>query len=118
MKNSTASAAHDPMTEAALDWFMHRQASGHTADADFMAWLRADPAHAAAYARVEALWRDPAFAAAARHQVVPRPCRRAVAIGLRIAASAALLAVLAVGGSRIAGIPLRLPADYETAIGT
>jgi transmembrane sensor len=112
----------DPVTSTALDWFALRQGAADAAgDPAFEAWLRADPAHAAAYARVEGLWREPAFAAAvsrqtpARRRVVPRP---ALALMLRLAASIAVVALIGAGTLRLAGIPLRLPADYATNIGT
>jgi transmembrane sensor len=118
MRDNKAGEPRDPVTDAALDWFTRRQgsASGTVPDRRFDAWLHADPAHAAAYARVEALWRDPAFTAAVAGQALPnRP--RVAPVLFRVAASAALFAVLGVGGLRIAGVPVRLPADYATHVG-
>ncbi len=116
-------ATPDAATSMALDWFARRQGGVRDPGQEraFVAWLNADAAHIAAYARVEALWRAPSFAAAvarqapSRHRPVPRPAARRV---LRLAASVAAMAVLGAGGLRLAGIPLRLPADYATDVGT
>ncbi len=115
-------ARTDAVTGAALDWFARRQGGvpDTAQDQAFQAWLGADTAHAAAYARVEALWRTPSFAAAvARQAPARRAFRRPTArLALRLAASIAIVAVLGAGMARIAGIPLRLPADYATDVGT
>ncbi|HEY0182622.1 MAG TPA: FecR domain-containing protein [Rhodopila sp.] len=119
MSSSNAGKPRDPVTEAALDWFMrcHAREAGSAPDRDFDAWLRAAPEHAAAYARVEALWHDPGFAAAIAIRRLPVRRRRVAPVLLRIAASVAVFAVLGVGGLRIAGVPVHLPADYATNIG-
>lgn len=55
-------AAHDPVETAAAEWLVHQQ---HTAlpqatqaalQADFEAWLAADPAHGTTYRRLHATW--------------------------------------------------------------
>lgn len=97
----------DPVQQAAADWFAKLQ--GDTALEDwtaFQAWLEADPAHAAAYAAVEAVWLDledlPANdsqAAPATANVVPLhrrssgKSRRGLLIGLGVAAAAAVVAL-------------------------
>lgn len=55
----------DTLQQQAAEWFARLRSD---ADAqtriDFARWRAADPAHAAAYARIESLWSDPEFAAA------------------------------------------------------
>jgi transmembrane sensor len=43
----------------ALDWFLRHQAGQGAGDPAFAAWRDSDPAHAAAYARVQAVWGRP-----------------------------------------------------------
>lgn len=104
----TESRPQDLIQQAAADWFAKLQGDA-TLEAwtAFQAWLEADPAHAAAYAAVEAVWldvedlpaNDPQTARPganivpiwARH---PTP-RRGLLVGLGAAATAALV-VLAV----------------------
>src|SRR5690349_24927655 len=51
------SVPHDPIQQAAVDWFAKLQGEAALEDwTTFQAWLEADPAHAAAYDRVEAMW--------------------------------------------------------------
>ncbi len=111
---------HDPVGDTALDWFTRRQEGSPDIPSEraFEAWLHADPAHAAAYAQVEALWREPAFVVAITHQAPRRRTRRVSVSLLRTAAALALLAVLGAGALRVVGLPLRLPADHATSIGT
>ncbi|HWU15268.1 MAG TPA: FecR/PupR family sigma factor regulator, partial [Caulobacter sp.] len=53
----TESVPHDPIQQAAIDWFAKLQGEPALEDwTTFQAWLEADPAHAAAYDRVEAMW--------------------------------------------------------------
>ncbi|WP_343615198.1 FecR domain-containing protein [Novosphingobium sp.] len=97
----------------ALDWFLRHQAGQGAGDPAFAAWRDSNPAHAAAYARVQAVWGAPAFAEALAAQ--PTPARRWPL--MRIAASVALLVLVGAGGMRLAGLPWRLPANHTAAIG-
>lgn len=55
----------DTVQQQAADWFARlRSDADAQTRADFAQWRAADPAHAAAYARIEILWSDPDFAAA------------------------------------------------------
>ena len=107
----TQSVTTDSIQQAASDWFARLQGDAGLEDwTAFQAWLEADPAHAAAYEAVEALWIEmedlPAseIPAAAPPEVVtgnvlpfaarPKPpARRWVWTGLATAAAAAALVV-------------------------
>ena len=107
----TQSVTTDSIQQAASDWFARLQGDAGLEDwTAFQAWLEADPAHAAAYEAVEALWIEmedlPAseIPAAAPAEVVtgnvlpfaarPKPpARRWVWTGLATAAAAAALVV-------------------------
>ncbi|MBS4047659.1 MAG: DUF4880 domain-containing protein [Alphaproteobacteria bacterium] len=56
---------NDALQQEAADWFarLRGEADAET-HAAFARWRDADPAHAAAYAQIEALWRDPDLTAA------------------------------------------------------
>lgn len=94
--------------DAAGAWFARRHGVAPRPDTElaFQAWLAADPAHAEAYAAVEAVWRD------LLPPPAPRRGRRAtVAMGM------AGGLVLAGGGAWLSGGPqplARLAADHAT----
>jgi len=97
--------SQDSIQQAAADWFARLQGDAALEDwTAFQAWLEADPAHAAAYEAVEAVWLDledlPADAperAPLAANVVPLrprsggPARRGLLIGLGAAAAAAIV---------------------------
>ncbi len=60
----------DPITDAALDWFLRLQETPDdpAAQAALRQWLERDPRHAAAFAEVERLWQLPELAVASRRQ--------------------------------------------------
>jgi transmembrane sensor len=105
----TDTANTDPIQQAAVDWFVRLQADAALEDwTAFQGWLEADPAHAAAYDAVEALWIDledaPVAEGAApfaadnvvplrRRDAAPRSARRWVWTGLVTAAAAAAVVV-------------------------
>lgn len=107
----TDTANTDPIQQAASDWFARLQGDAGLEDwTAFQAWLEADPAHAAAYDRVEALWVEledlpadgipaPAALDVTPENVVPfasrpkPPARRWVWTGLVTTAAAAAVAV-------------------------
>ncbi|WP_165186648.1 FecR family protein [Caulobacter soli] len=107
----TQSVTTDPIQQAASDWFARLQGDAGLEDwTAFQAWLEADPAHAAAYDEVEALWIEledlpaselpaPAVSAVTADTVVPfarrskPPARRWVWTGLATAAAAAAVVV-------------------------
>ncbi|TCS04310.1 FecR domain-containing protein [Caulobacter sp. BK020] len=107
----TQSVTTDPIQQAASDWFARLQGDAGLEDwTAFQAWLEADPAHAAAYDAVEAMWVEledlpaeqitapapaetvVAFAPRPKPSAKP-PARRWVWIGLATAAAAAAVVV-------------------------
>jgi transmembrane sensor len=105
----------DPHNDIATDWFLRLRQPGADGPlrAAFAAWRDADPAHAAAYARVEQVWAAPALTAALRDQ----PGRRHGLPLMRLAASIAVVMLVGSGALRLAGIPAIWPADYATRVG-
>ncbi len=107
----TDTANTDPIQQTASDWFARLRGDAGLEDwTAFQAWLEADPAHAAAYDEVEALWVEledlpadeipaPAPVDLAGETVVPfaprarPPARRWVWTGLATAAAAAAVVV-------------------------
>lgn len=101
----TDTANTDPIQQAAVDWFVRLQDDAALEDwTGFQAWLEADPAHAAAYDAVEALWVDLEEAPAAEdpapistdnvvalRRPSPRPTRRWVWAGVATAVAAAIV---------------------------
>jgi len=103
----TQSLPQDPIQQAAADWFVKLQGDAALEDwTAFQAWLEADPAHAAAYEAVEAVWldledlpaNDPQVAPVVDNVVLLRDrssgqSRRGLLIGLGVAAAAAVVAL-------------------------
>lgn len=112
---SQRTGSRDPAVAAAIDWFVRLKAEGGnpaTASA-FRAWSDADPAHAAAFAEVAAMWGAPELALAAGGAVTrARRKRRAAA-----ATGAALVLMIGAGAVFGPGMWLRLNADHLTATG-
>lgn len=107
---------NDPLQQEAADWFARlRGETDAETRAAFARWHDADPAHAAAYARVEALWGDPDLAAALFAGPVKIAPPRAP--WLRLAAAAAMLAVGLLTGLHVSGMGDRLLADHTAGSG-
>lgn len=104
-----------PPRDAAVAWLVLRD-GGRLAAADeaaFAAWLKADPAHARAYAEARRVWSDMGrIAQPANGRLRPARRFRAWRIGAAFAA-AAVMAAIAVAFD----LPLRLEADARTGIG-
>ncbi|WP_372006104.1 FecR domain-containing protein [Tistrella mobilis] len=107
------------LLDAALERFIRaRDVDADPADRQALAdWAAADPAHAAALARVEAMWGADAFATALARAVQPAPVavvrRPRRAWPLALAASV----LLAIGIGAAFDLPMRLRADAVTATG-
>lgn len=116
----TMSSPPEPIQAAAADWFAKLQGDPALEDwAAFQAWLEADPAHAAAYEAVEAVWLDledlpandsvfdPVVQPPLASNVTPMrrragaPRRRRMLIGLGVAAAAAAAIVALVAAPRL-----------------
>jgi transmembrane sensor len=103
------------LQQQATDWFARLRG---TVDAEtqaaFALWQAADPAHAAAYARVVALWDDPDLAAALFASAAAP--RRVTGMLRRIAAVALLL--MGIGGTlHLSGAIVTLTADHVAGAG-
>lgn len=109
--------ASSPQQQAA-DWFALLQGDvDPQTRAAFRHWLQADPAHAAAYARVEKLWGDADLTAALFATAAQKPkARRLVRPWPRLAAAAALLLTL-LGGAHLVGLDVDLAADHVAPAG-
>lgn len=95
-RHMNMSTSHtDIVQQQAADWFAQlRSETDAETRAAFARWRDADPAHAAAYAQVEALWGDADLAAA----LFAGPSRMQRSAWLRRAATAAVIA-LGLGGA-------------------
>lgn len=107
---------NDALQQDAADWFARlRGETDAETRASFARWHDADPAHEAAYAQVEALWRDPDLTAA----LFAGPLKSA-APRTRWRRPAAVAAVLVAGlltGLHLGGIDDRLLADHVAGSG-
>jgi transmembrane sensor len=107
----------NPAWNAAQDWFLHMREAPADARlrAGLAAWLLEDPAHAAAYRKVEHVWRlGGAVTPVARLVSRPDAPRRRWRGGSAGLAAAAVLAALLV---LLPALQLRLAADYRTGTG-
>ncbi|WP_236010178.1 FecR family protein [Pseudomonas paraversuta] len=102
--------------DQALDWLITLECANDAQKSAFNDWLNADPAHARAYAKANAVWNgQPLLAAAHTLQT-----RRAPGVMRRVSrywkhAAAAAVLVITVGG--YSNVPLRLQADHLTMVG-
>ncbi|MET3792361.1 FecR family protein [Aquamicrobium terrae] len=121
----------DPVSDAALDWFVHLQEAPQDRKLreQFQIWLDSDPRHAAAFAKLEAMWTLPELDIASarlaarldetpKARVVParRQVRRTGKWTKRLAALAAVMMV-AIGIRSYPALMLRWNADHLTATG-
>jgi len=99
--------------DQALDWLIRLEHCDAQQQRCFQAWLAADPAHAAAFAQAQALWRSAALrqVAAGLDRQAPR---RSLRQRCKPMASAAIL-LLAV--FNFTHLPLHLEADHLTRVG-
>jgi len=106
----------DSAMDQALDWLITLECANDAQKSAFNDWLNADPAHARAYAKANAVWNgQPLLAAAHTLQT-----RRAPGVMRRVSrywkhAAAAAVLVITVGG--YSNVPLRLQADHLTMVG-
>lgn len=108
----------DPTTAEALDWFLRLQDPALTQDERdaFTAW-RAEPAQAAAFDRIAALWGAPELTLTLQRQEVRKPATRPRRVWLRAAAAMAASVLIMAGAAQIGGLLPPLGADYVTAKG-
>lgn len=124
MTDTHKSAAPDPAHEVlqdsamdqALDWLITLECASDEQKIVFEQWLNADPAHAKAFAKANAIWNgQPVLDAAQTLQTRRKPgvLRRISRHWKHVAAAAVL--VLTVGS--YTNVPLRLQADHLTVVG-
>ena len=112
--------AHDVLQDSAmdqaLDWLIVLECADDGEKAAFQAWLKADPAHAQAFAKANDVWNGQPLIEAAQTLNTPRApsVMRRIARHWKHLATAAML-VLCVGGYN--NVPLRLQADHLTVVG-
>ena len=102
--------------DQALDWLITLECASDEQKRAFDAWLNADPAHAQAFAKANAVWNgQPVLAAAQILQTHRQPSllRRISRHWKHVAAAAVL--IITVGG--YSNVPLRLQADHLTVVG-
>ena len=113
---SAQEVLQDSAMDQALDWLITLECANDAQKSAFNDWLNADPAHARAYAKANAVWNgQPLLAAAHTLQT-----RRAPGVMRRVSrywkhAAAAAVLVITVGG--YSNVPLRLQADHLTVVG-
>ena len=119
-KSAVPELAHDVLQDSAmdqaLDWLITLECASDEQRADFKTWLNADPAHAQAFAKANAIWNgQPVLDAAQTLQTrrAPSLLRRISQHWKHVAAAAVL--ILTVGG--YSNVPLRLQADHLTVVG-
>lgn len=113
MPSDSASPEH-----GAADWFARLQGDVDLQTrAAFQHWLQADPAHAAAYARVEKLWGDADLTAALFATAAQKPQARLLVRHWPRLASAATLLLTLLGGAHLAGLDVDLRADHVASAG-
>ncbi|ABD87534.1 FecR family protein [Rhodopseudomonas palustris] len=116
----------DPVTDAALDWFVRLQASPEDAAVsdDFARWRNQSPNHAEAFAKLTQIWTSPEIELAtqrlAQRSVHPLPIRRRSPPRRRWTRSItaiAAAALIAIGLQWVPALIIQRQADYMTATG-
>lgn len=113
---------HDPAEES-ITWSARIRSGRMTAEewAKFDSWSGQSPAHERAFQEINALWNDPDLieAAAEVDRAVPRsaPSRRSPRPWPRMLAAAATVFLVMTAVVQQFDLPLRLQADYMTAVG-
>ncbi|MGE8067280.1 FecR family protein [Pseudomonas sp. NPDC089569] len=113
---SAAQANADAMDQA-LDWLIVLDSPSEEQTRLFHEWLAADPAHAEAFARAQAIWNGAQVTQCAQH-LASQPAKVTVLSRLRPHwKPLATAAVLILGLFSFSDLPLRLRADHLTVVG-
>jgi transmembrane sensor len=113
---SAQDVLQDSAMDQALDWLITLECANAEQKCAFNDWLNADPAHALAFAKANAIWNgQPLLDAAKTLQTrrTPGLLRRASRYWKHVATAAVL--IITVGG--YSNVPLRLQADHLTVVG-
>jgi len=101
----------------ALDWLMVLDSPSEKQTRQFHQWLAADPAHAEAFARAQAIWNGAQVTQCAQ-KLASRPVKVTVLSRLRPHwKPLATAAVLILGLFSFSNLPMRLQADHLTVVG-
>ena len=113
---SPAQDTADAMDQA-LDWLIVLDSPNEEQTRQFQHWLAADPAHADAFARAQAIWNGPQITQCAQ-SLAARPAKITVLSRLRPHCKPlATAAVLILGLFSFSNLPMRLQADHLTVVG-
>lgn len=113
---SPAQDTADAMDQA-LDWLIVLDSPNEEQTHQFQQWLAADPAHADAFARAQAIWNGPQITQCAQ-SLAARPAKITVLSRLRPHCKPlATAAVLILGLFSFSNLPMRLQADHLTVVG-
>ena len=113
---SPAQDTVDAMDQA-LDWLIVLDSPNEEQTRQFQQWLAADPAHADAFARAQAIWNGPQITQCAQ-SLAARPVKITVLSRLRPHCKPlATAAVLILGLFSFSNLPMRLQADHLTVVG-
>lgn len=118
----------DPVTDAALDWFVRLQASpeDRAVRDGFEQWRRDSRRHAEAFASIAEMWTSPEIDIATRRLMqrgampapIRRPKRKHAAVWTRSAAAIAAAVLILVGIQWYPALMIQRQADYMTATGS
>ena len=113
---SAQDVLQDSAMDQALDWLITLECANAEQKCAFNDWLNADPAHALAFAKANAIWNgQPLLDAAKTLQTHRTPgLLRCASRYWKHVATAAVL-IITVGG--YSNVPLRLQADHLTVVG-
>lgn len=113
---SPAQDTADAMDQA-LDWLIVLDSPNEEQTRQFQQWLAADPAHADAFARAQAIWNGPQITQCAQ-SLAARPAKITGLSRLRPHCKPlATAAVLILGLFSFSNLPMRLQADHLTVVG-
>ncbi|WP_439877993.1 FecR family protein [Pseudomonas prosekii] len=111
--------ARDPASamDQALDWLIVMGSPSEEQSRQFHEWLAADPLHAEAFAKAQAIWDGPQVVKSAQN-LAAQPAKVSVLARLRPHwKPLATAAVLILGLFSFSNLPMRLQADHLTVVG-
>ncbi|PWE47706.1 FecR family protein [Pseudomonas prosekii] len=111
--------ARDPASamDQALDWLIVMGSPSEEQSRQFHEWLAADPLHAEAFAKAQAIWDGPQVVQSAQ-TLAAQPAKVSVLARLRPHwKPLATAAVLILGLFSFSNVPMRLQADHLTVVG-
>ncbi|WP_149088347.1 FecR family protein [Pseudomonas prosekii] len=111
--------ARDPASamDQALDWLIVMGSPSEEQSRQFHEWLAADPLHAEAFAKAQAIWDGPLVVQSAQN-LAAQPAKVSVLARLRPHwKPLATAAVLILGLFSFSNVPMRLQADHLTVVG-